>query len=93
MQLSSKNDTLVEQIWIRDKNLNDSILYNVQKGKKVLGRKWNYNQGGMLTSEERYDKNGKLMSKRSFTYQKSRNCIKKRDGNNKLVSFKCNEGK
>jgi len=92
MQISSKNDTLVEQIWIRDKNLNDSILYRVRNRKRILSRKWNYNQGGMLTSEKRYDKNGNLLSSQAYSYQKNGNCMKKRDNRNKLVSFRCNEG-
>ncbi len=92
MQISSKNDTLVEQIWLRDKNLNDSILYRVRNGQRILSRKWNYNEGGTLTSEERYNKNGDLLSSQSYNYQRNGNCMKKRDNRNKLVSFKCNEG-
>jgi len=92
MQINSKNDTLVEQIWIRDKNLNDSILYRVKNGKRIVSRKWNYNQGNMLTSEERYDKNGNLISNQSYTYQKNGNCMKKRNDRNKLVSHKCKKG-
>ena len=92
MQISSKNDTLVEQVWIRDKNMNDSILYRVRSGKRIISHKWNYNQGNMLTSKELYDKNGNLFSSQSYTYQKSGNCIKKRGNRNKLVSVKCTDG-
>ncbi|WP_298903458.1 hypothetical protein [uncultured Psychroserpens sp.] len=92
MQISSKNDTLVEQVWIRDKNLNDSILYRVRNGKKIVSHKWNYNQGHMLTSKEQYDKNGNLFSSQSYTYEKSGNCMKKRGNRNKLVSIKCKDG-
>ncbi|WP_203296750.1 hypothetical protein [Luteirhabdus pelagi] len=92
IQLSSVKDTLVEQIWIKDRNLNDSILYRVRNGKKVLSHKWNYNQGNMLTSEEYYDQNGFLISKQSFTYRKTGDCMKKRDNRNKLVSHKCVDG-
>lgn len=92
MQIDSKNDTLVEQIWIKDRNLNDSILYSVRNQKRIINRKWNYNQGGMLTSEEYYDRNGDLLSSQSYTYQKIGNCIKKRDNRNKLVSHRCING-
>ena len=92
MQINAKNDTLVEQIWIRDKNLNDSILFRVIKGKRILSRKWNYNNGNILISESRYDKNGDLFFRDSFTYEKSKNCWEKRNSGNKLVSIKCIEG-
>lgn len=92
MQINAKNDTLVEQIWIRDKNLNDSILFRVKKGKRIISRKWKYNNGNILISESRYNKNGDLFYRDSFTYEKSKNCWKKRNNRNKLVSIKCNEG-
>ena len=71
MKINSKNDTLVEQIWIRDKYLNDSILFRVKNGKRIVSHKWNYNQGNMLTSEKWYDKNGDLISNQSYSYQKN----------------------
>ena len=92
MQISSAGDTIVEQIWIRDKNLNDSILFRVRNGNRILTRKWNYNQSGMLTSEEHYDKNGNIVSSQSYSHQKRGNCMKIRDNRNKLVAFRCNEG-
>lgn len=92
MQINSKSDTLVEQIWIKDNNLNDSILFNVRNGKRIVTHKWNYNQGDMLTSEERFDKNGNLLTNQSYTYQKSGKCMKKSDDSNKLISHKCVQG-
>lgn len=92
MQMDSKGDTLVEQLWIRDRNLNDSILYRVRNGKRILDQKWQYNDGSMLISRERYDVDGDLLFKESFTYQKSGNCIKRKNSNNKVISIKCIEG-
>ena len=89
MQINSNNDTLNEQIWIRDKNLNDSVLYRVKNGKRTIIRNWNYNQGNMLTSEKRYDGNGNLILKETYTYQIDGNCIKKRNSRNKIVFHKC----
>jgi hypothetical protein len=91
MQINSKNDTLVEQIWIRDNNLKDSILYSVRNQKRIISRRWNYNDGGMLISEERFDNNGNLLSRQSYNYQKSENCMTMMDSKNKLVSIKCND--
>lgn len=92
MQINTKGDTLVEQMWIRDQNLNDSILYRIRNGKRILDQKWQYNDGSMLISRERYDDDGDLLFKESFTYQKSGNCIKRKDSNNKVISIKCIEG-
>ena len=92
MKINSKNDTLVEQIWIRDKYLNDSILFRVKNGKRIVSHKWNYNQGNMLTSEKWYDKNGDLISNQSYSYQKNGDCMKIRNDRNKLVSHKCKKG-
>ncbi len=92
MQINPKGDTLVEQIWIRDKNLNDSILFRIRNGKRILSQKWNYNQDGILNSKKRYDKNGDVLLSESFTYQKNGNCIKKKNSRSKLVSIRCIEG-
>ena len=92
MQINAKGDTLIEQIWIRDQNLNDSLLFRVRHGKRILDRKWHYNQGGALTSKERYDKHGNFLWRQSYTYQRNGNCVKKRDESRQLISFKCTEG-
>ena len=92
MQINAKHDTLVEQIWIKDKNLNDSILYRVRNGKRILSRKWNFNQGNVMTSEEYYDKQGDFVGSQSYTYKKNGDCIKRRNDRNTLVMHKCVEG-
>ena len=54
--------------------------------------KWNYNNGGMLISKERFDKNGNLLMQDDFTYQKNGNCIKTKNHKNKTILHKCIDG-
>jgi hypothetical protein len=92
MQINAKGDTLVEQIWIRDHNLNDSILYRVRNRKRTVSNQWHYNDGGMLLSKERFDKNGNLLMVETFTYQRKGNCIITKNQKRKVIWYKCIEG-
>jgi hypothetical protein len=84
------NDTVVEQLWIRDINLNDSILYRIKKNKKLLQHKWTYNKGNMLISRTYYDKDGDLLRKQDFQYKRTGNCVITKT-NKKVIEYKCSE--
>ncbi len=92
LQLNAEGDTLVHQLRIRDKNLKDSILYNIIKNKRIVSYTWNYNDGGMLISKAKFDKNGNLINKDFYTYHINGNCVKMRNENRTVVSNKCIEG-
>jgi hypothetical protein len=92
-QINKNNDTVIEQLWIRDQNLNDSILYNKRKGmRKVVGTRWNYNKEGQLVSRHKYNPVGGLISQEYYTYKTVDSCTKKFDQKKELVSYRCTEG-
>ena len=91
-QLNVKGDTIVEQLWIRDQNLNDSILFKIKDGKRTVFVKWKYNDDGVLLSRARFDMNGNVLQSNSFTYKKKGNCVKTINDKNILIAHECTEG-
>ncbi|WP_188442887.1 hypothetical protein [Planktosalinus lacus] len=92
VQLDAKGDTLIEQLLIRNHNMNDSILYRVIKGQRYLTHKWEVDDEGKLISKKRYHVSGSLLESDSYTYIKKGNCIITENKRKEVIAEICTEG-
>lgn len=92
LQISPKGDTVVEQFFYQDRNLNDSILFTIRNGRRRVSYKWYYNNDGLLTLKQPFDYNGNPLPKEYYTHQQTGNCIKTKNQHNQLISYICEEG-
>ncbi|MFD1015171.1 hypothetical protein [Winogradskyella rapida] len=91
LKIAPKGDTLVQQLKYVDRNLNDSILFNIKNKKRLTLQKWDYNDGGMLISKSWYDEKGRLKRQDEYTYHINGKCKKIRNKNRYIVGNQCKD--